>query len=45
METCFPSAVKVNLKNGKTVRMTELQIGDQIKSGEQRIKNFLHRMS
>ena len=30
---CFPSASKVKLKNGKSVMMSELQIGDQVQTG------------
>ena len=30
---CFPSTVKVNLKHGKVVKMSELKIGDQIQTG------------
>ena len=31
---CFPASAKIILKNGKTVTMSELQIGDAVKSGE-----------
>ena len=30
---CFPSASKVKLKNGKSVMMSGLQIGDQVQTG------------
>ena len=30
---CFPSFAKVSLKNGKSVRMSELQIGDEVQTG------------
>ena len=30
---CFPSFSKVSLSNGKSVRMSELQIGDEVQSG------------
>ena len=30
---CFPSTAKVNLKDGKVVTMSELKIGDQVKTG------------
>ena len=30
---CFPSMAKVNLENGKTVTMSELQIGDHVQAG------------
>ena len=30
---CFPSTAKVKLESGKFVKMSELQIGDQIKTG------------
>ena len=30
---CFPGTAKVNLHNGKSVKMSELQIGDQVKTG------------
>ena len=32
---CFPSLSKVNLANGKSVRMSELQTGDKVQSGMQ----------
>ena len=31
---CFPASAKVTLENGKSVAMSELQIGDRVKSGE-----------
>ena len=31
---CFPASAKVTLENGKSVAMSELQIGDTVKSGE-----------
>ena len=31
---CFPASAKVSLENGKSVTMSELQIGDAVKSGE-----------
>ena len=30
---CFPSHAKMSLKNGNTVMMSELQIGDQVQTG------------
>ena len=30
---CFPSMAKVQLQNGKTVTMSELQIGNQVQTG------------
>ena len=30
---CFPSASKVNLKNGKSIPMSDLQLGDQVQTG------------
>ena len=30
---CFPSTAKVNLQNGKTLTMSELQIGDKVQTG------------
>ena len=30
---CFPSTAKVNLENGKSVRMSELQVGDKVQTG------------
>ena len=34
---CFPATAKTNLKNGKTVAMSELKIGDQVKTGVEQI--------
>ena len=31
--TCFPSTSKVKLGNGKVVTMSELQLGDQVQTG------------
>ena len=31
--SCFPSMAKVKLKNGKTVTMSELEIGDRVQTG------------
>ena len=31
---CFPASAKVSLENGKSVTMSELQMGDAVKSGE-----------
>ena len=31
---CFPASAKIFLENGKSVTMSELQIGDAVKSGE-----------
>ena len=36
--TCFPSAAKVTLKNGKLVTMSELKIGDKVQTGNKEIK-------
>ena len=30
---CFPSSAKVKIETGKYVRMSELQIGDQVQAG------------
>ena len=30
---CFPAASKVNLKNGKSIPMSDLQLGDQVQTG------------
>ena len=32
-EGCFPSFAKVNLENGKSVTMSELQVGDRVQTG------------
>ena len=32
-DSCFPSHAKVNLENGKSLTMSELQVGDKIKTG------------
>ena len=32
-EACFPSTAKLSLGNGKTVAMSELQVGDRIQTG------------
>ena len=34
-EGCFPSLTKVKLENGKSVAMSELQIGDKVQTGKQ----------
>ena len=31
--SCFPSIAKVKLQNGKSITMSELQIGDQVQTG------------
>ena len=31
---CFPSTAKVNLENGKSALMSELQIGDKVQAGK-----------
>ena len=31
---CFPSTGRVNLKNGKSVTMSELNVGDQVQTGK-----------
>ena len=33
--SCFPSTARVNLQNGKSVAMSELQIGDHVQAGKQ----------
>ena len=33
-KSCFPSASKVNLDSGKSVTMSELQLGDRVKIGK-----------
>ena len=30
---CFPSLAKINLQNGKSILMSELQMGDQVQTG------------
>ena len=32
-DDCFPSAARVSLENGKSVMMSELQIGDKVQTG------------
>ena len=32
-KSCFPSAAEVKIKNGKSVQMFELQIGDRVQAG------------
>ena len=32
-DDCFPSTATVNLDNGKTVMMSELEVGDRVQSG------------
>ena len=32
-KSCFPSNANVKLENGKSITMSELQIGDQIQTG------------
>ena len=34
---CFPSSAKVYLENGKSATMSELQIGDQVQTGNKNI--------
>ena len=34
--SCFPSISTLKLKNGKVVKMSELQIGDQVKTGNRK---------
>ena len=29
-ETCFPSTAQVNLENGNSMKMSELQVGDKV---------------
>ena len=38
---CFPSTAKVKVANGKTVSMTDLQIGDQVQTGKDIWINFV----
>ena len=38
VKRCFPSLSKVNLANGISKRMSELQIGDKVQSG----MNFIY---
>ena len=33
-EKCFPSSARVILENGKSVTMSELQIGDRVQTGK-----------
>ena len=30
---CFPSTAKLNLENGESVTMSELQVGDRVQTG------------
>ena len=34
--SCFPAAASVSLENGKLVKMSELQTGDRVQTGEHR---------
>ena len=38
---CFPSAARVKLDNGKSVRMSELQVGDLIQTGLHQLPLFI----
>ena len=33
-QACFPSMAMVNLQQGKSVAMSEFQIGDQVQTGK-----------
>ena len=39
-ETCIPSISTLQLKNGKVVMMSELKIGDQVKTSKSKKKIF-----
>ena len=32
--SCFPSLAKVMLRNGKSIRISELKVGDQVRTGK-----------
>ena len=38
---CFPSTAKINLENGNVITMSELQIGDRVKTGR-KINFFIY---
>ena len=35
---CFPAAATVKLESGKSLKMSELQIGDQVETGKKCVK-------
>ena len=37
---CFPSLVRVKLQDGRLVKMSELQIGDQVQTGMKSVSMF-----
>ena len=37
---CFPSEARVSLENGKSVSMSELQIGDKVQTGRNNFAYF-----
>ena len=42
-DTCFPSSSKVNLENGDSVTMSEVQIGDRVQTGIYTLLDFRGR--
>ena len=38
---CFPAAARVSIENGKSIRMSELQVGDRVQSGRQIQVDFI----
>ena len=38
---CFPSVSRVQLKNGKSISMSELKIGDKVQTGRNNDSNFV----
>ena len=40
---CFPSTAKLNLKNGESVTMSELQVGDRVQTGKH-VVTFLSKL-
>ena len=41
---CFPSTSTVNLENGKTVTMSELQVGDKVQIGRSMESDIILQM-
>ena len=39
LATCFPSAAKVTLENGKLVTMSEFKTGDKVQTGNEEKKS------
>ena len=36
---CFPATARVSLENGKSVAMSELQVGDKVKTGKLKLRH------